>query len=114
MFSVTPEIYSQLATQIESAVENKEFWGMDYKDPDSVRDTAEAEAGDFLCSLDFTAYPRYSYEEINPGIYGPDGQWGWVRDDDLSLDCDKFTVTDEDGNELESDFSADELKKYLN
>lgn len=112
MFCVTSEIYSDLAAQIERSVEYSEGINWDYDDPDSVKSTAEAENGPVLCTLDFVAHPSYRYEEINPGLYGPDGQWGWVRTD-LSVDCDKFTVCDEDGNELENDFSAEELHKYL-
>ena len=109
MFNVTQEIYGKLLEQIESAVEGQ--WDPDYRDPDTVSGEAEVEVGDYLCTLSFSAYPSYRYEEINPGLYAPyDSQFGWVLTR-ISIDCDEFTVTDEDGNELENDFSADEVKE---
>lgn len=113
MFHITPEIYSQLASEIERLVEWHEGgFAYDYDDPDSIKDTAEAESADMLFTVDFTAYPSYRYEEINPGLYGPDGQWGYTRQS-VDVDFGSFSATNEDGDELENDFSTEELKKYL-
>lgn len=113
MYHVTQEIYSKLATEIERLVEWHEgdcAW--DCADPDSIKDTAEVESDDLLFTVDFTAWPSYRYDEINPGIYGPDGQWGYTRQG-VDVDFGKLEVTTEDCDNLENDFSAEELKKYL-
>lgn len=111
MFKVTQETYGKLIEQIERAVENEESWRYDYDDPHSVKGEAEVEVGEFVCTLDFRAYPSYRYEEINPGLYAPyDSQFGYTLTS-ISVDCEKFTVWDEDGNELEHDFSSKELEK---
>ena len=113
MLHVTSEIYSKLASEVERLVEWAEGgFNYDYADPDSIKETAEVESGELFITVDFTAYPSYRYEEINPGLYGPDGQWGYTRQS-VDVDFGSFSATNEDGDELENDFSADELKKYL-
>lgn len=117
MYHVTPEIYGKLASEIERVVEWVECASFyDYDDPDGIKDTVEVETedGKFFIVLDFYAMPGYRYEEINPGLYAPyDSQFGYTRTS-LSVDCRKFTVTDEDDTVLEHVFSEKELVTYLN
>lgn len=111
MYHITHDIYAALALEIERLVGWHEA-GMDVSDPHTIRDKAELEFRDVSCTLSFTAVPSYRREEINPGIYGPDGQWGYVRDD-IDFDFGALSVQDDDGGELPNDFSASVLLSYI-
>ncbi len=105
MFKVTPTIYGSLMEQVLDAVERAECPGFDYADPPSVSGRAETEEDGVFCTLDFRAFPRYRRIEINPGLYGPDGEWGYQLTG-ISVSCRTFTAEDENGCALPNDFKG--------